>query len=172
MRPLVLVARLALLVVLVLASAPTWARERVCVLGRDEVVVPMGRCGMPCCSDASRAIAPPEERSCCPAGRRRLAAGTSCSLATRACRCEIRLVSGPTQPPVVVPASVAADEPIVLPSFRRAYFGDPLLEWEPGARHVDSGPTRKPLRGPYRSRAPHGSILSWAPAGSNFRRTT
>lgn len=154
MRPLVLAVRLALLVVLVLASVPTWAREKVCVLGSGEIVVPMGRCGMPCCSKAPKAIAPSEKRSCCPVERESLSATTSCSLATRACRCEIRLVSGPNQPPGVVLASIAADQPVVLPSLRWEYVGALLLEWEPAARRVDSGPPRKPVRGPYQGRAP------------------
>lgn len=157
MRPLVLAARLALLVVLVLASVPTWAREKVCVLGSGEIVVPMGRCGMPCCSKAPQAVAPSTKRGCCWAEREGLSATTSCSPATRACRCETRLVSGSNQPPIVVLASIAADQPVVLPSFRWEYLGGPIRDWEPAARRVDSGPPRKPVRGPYQGRAPPAS---------------
>lgn len=152
-RPLIVFARLFLLISITLANLPSWSKATVCVIGAGKVV-PLGECGMPCCAVKAK----PVRKDCCKAKVSLDAAGAVCLMTTMACRCETRYTVL-TAPPFAkvdrsLAVSAAHDFPaiILLAPWEIPSLG--LDAFEPGIRGVDSGPPRKTIRTPKQCRAP------------------
>jgi len=145
------VTRLLILVSLAVASLPVGATEMVCVVGREEKVVPVAKCGMPCCHQQ------PSKPDCCLKPKKEEA--HICPLAGKPCRCEIRITafhgSANSAP---IPTLQPFEQPAVLPETRLELPAPVIAALEPGIVGIDSGPPRKLPRSPKQSRAPPVSL--------------
>lgn len=148
--------RLVLFAALVLASVPIGATETVCVIGRGRVV-PVAKCGMPCCEHSSPQTVP-KRRSCC-AGSSSAAVISPkkvCGWAGMSCRCETRLTvaAAPVFLSREVHAPLGFHQPANLPSTVFHFVSLAIVGGEQGILGSDSGPPRKRPRLPGQSRAP------------------
>lgn len=155
-RVLGLLIRLLVFAALIIASVPVSATEMVCVVGARPQVVPVTKCGMPCCAHPAP-NSPAKVRSCCHPHSPRVAVSRAqtCRLAGLACRCETRVLANvPPSPATVTHALPLIEQPAILTSAEWLISGRELPSVQPGIVGVDSGPPRRWPRSPRQSRAP------------------
>lgn len=145
--------KLLVLMSLVVASLPISAREVVCVIGEDELIVPVAKCGMPCCKERA---APPKQECCLKEQKKDTHV---CPLVGKPCRCEVRItafhggIRTATQP-----TSLTFEQPAILPNVHIEIAATETEILEPGIVGIDSGPPRKRPRAPSQPRAPPISL--------------
>ena len=158
--------KVLLAVSVVLASLPVGASEVVCVIGPQQTVVPMAKCGMSCCAHGrvakSMCEAPahsaPGTPPCCASKHAKVEARQSSSLCFaggKSCRCETRITSSLVSP--VVAVRVASIQTHELPAILPQRIEVPSLAVIRSGSKIfgaDSSPPPKNERSPDQPRAP------------------
>ena len=114
MRRLVkLSTKLFLPILLALATVPTFASEKVCVVIPNGKAIPFGKCGMPCCHMRTVA-AVPTPKDCCL--HQTTTQTQTCTFGNMSCRCETRITASINSAPIapLSGAFVPADQPAPL----------------------------------------------------------
>ena len=145
------IGKCILLIMLAVASVPSIAYERVCVIVPTAKIVPIGQCGMPCCY--AKIAAPKPEDCCLP----KIAdQPVTCLFGNMNCRCETRVTAWINAAPAAPfpNANVPVDQPVVLTQVFNRLID--ILEL-PSIRicgDLTRGPPPKVIWSPDRGRAP------------------